>query len=98
MFFFSLFNILALDSLSVLLRNFFVGACRFAESGLRPSPLGDYLPPTSVLHCLSTELYPISYSVLSTWGVLRCFMAAGGSDWPTVLSEELPKGLSSSGR
>ena len=72
--------------------------CRFAESGLGPPPLGDYLPPTSVLHRLSAELYSISSPALSTWGGLRCSMAAGGSDWLAVLSEELPEGLSSSGK
>ena len=72
--------------------------CRFAESGLGPPPLGDYLPPTSVLHLLSAELYSISSPALSTWGGLQRSMAVGGSDWPAVLSEELPEGLSSSGR
>uniref|UniRef100_A0A2N9GFW8 Uncharacterized protein n=1 Tax=Fagus sylvatica TaxID=28930 RepID=A0A2N9GFW8_FAGSY len=68
------------------------------ESGLGPPPLGDYLPPTSVLHRLSAELYSLSFSALSTWGVLRRFMAAGGSDWPAVLSEELLEGFSSLGK
>uniref|UniRef100_A0A2N9ES48 Uncharacterized protein n=1 Tax=Fagus sylvatica TaxID=28930 RepID=A0A2N9ES48_FAGSY len=86
----------ALDSLSVPFRNFFVGVCRYAESGLGPPPLGDYLPPTSVLHRLSAELYSISNSALSTWGALRRSMAAGGFDWPAVLSEEPPEGPSSS--
>uniref|UniRef100_A0A2N9EJY2 Uncharacterized protein n=1 Tax=Fagus sylvatica TaxID=28930 RepID=A0A2N9EJY2_FAGSY len=63
----------------------------------RPPPLGDYLPTTSVLHRLSAELYSLSFPALSTWGVLRRSMAAGGSDWPAVLSEELLEGLSSSG-
>jgi hypothetical protein len=72
--------------------------CRYAESGLGPPPLGDYLPPTSVLHRLSAELYSISNSALSTWGALRRSMAAGGFDWPAVLSEEPPEGPSSSRR
>jgi hypothetical protein len=50
-----------------------------------------------VLHRLSVELYSLSFPALSTWGVLRRSMAAGGSDWPAVLSEELLEGLSSSG-
>ena len=89
---------LALDSLSVPFRNFFVGVYRFAESGLGPPPLGDYLPPANVLHRLLAELYSLSFSALSTWGVLRRSMVASESDWPAVLSEELPEGLSSSGR
>jgi hypothetical protein len=96
--FYFLFRILALDSLSVPFRNFFVGVCRFTESGLGPPPLGDYLPPTSVLHRLSTELYSISNPALSAWGALRHSMAASGSDWPVVLSEEPFEGPSSSGR
>ena len=47
-------------------RNFFVGVCQFAESGLGPPPLGDYLPPTSVLHRLSAELYSLPFPALST--------------------------------
>ena len=47
-------------------RNFFVDVCRFAESGLGPPPLGDYLPPTSVLHRLSVKIYSFSFTVLST--------------------------------
>uniref|UniRef100_A0A2N9EY24 Transposase (putative) gypsy type domain-containing protein n=1 Tax=Fagus sylvatica TaxID=28930 RepID=A0A2N9EY24_FAGSY len=88
----------ALDSLSVPFRNFFVGVCRFAEGGLGPPPLGDYLSPSSVLHRLSAELYSISYPALDTWGVLRRSMAAGGSEWPATLSEGLPEVSSSSGR
>uniref|UniRef100_A0A2N9GMW2 Uncharacterized protein n=1 Tax=Fagus sylvatica TaxID=28930 RepID=A0A2N9GMW2_FAGSY len=91
-------NVDALDSLSVPFRNFFVGVCRFAEGGLGPPPLGDYLPPTSVLHRLSAELYSISHPALNTWGVLRRSMAAGGSEWPATLSEGLPEVSSSSGR
>uniref|UniRef100_A0A2N9FV71 Uncharacterized protein n=1 Tax=Fagus sylvatica TaxID=28930 RepID=A0A2N9FV71_FAGSY len=91
-------NVEALDSLSVPFRNFFVGVCRFAEGGLGPPPLGDYLPPTSVLHRLSAELYSISHPALNTWGVLRRSMAAGGSEWPAILSERLPEVSSSSGR
>uniref|UniRef100_A0A2N9H4N6 Uncharacterized protein n=1 Tax=Fagus sylvatica TaxID=28930 RepID=A0A2N9H4N6_FAGSY len=67
-------------------------------SGLGPPPLGDYLPPTSVLHRLSAKLYSLSFLALCTWGELRRSMAASGSDWPAVLSEELSEGLSSSGR
>uniref|UniRef100_A0A2N9G6C1 Uncharacterized protein n=1 Tax=Fagus sylvatica TaxID=28930 RepID=A0A2N9G6C1_FAGSY len=63
-----------------------------------PPPLGDYLPPTSVLHRLSAELYSISHPALNTWGVLRRSMAAGGSEWPATLSEGLPEVSSSSGR
>jgi hypothetical protein len=72
--------------------------CRFAESGLGLPPLGDYLPSTSVLNRLSAEFYSISHPALSTWGALLRSMAAGGSDWLAVLSEELPEGLLSSGR
>ncbi len=56
----------ALDSLSALIRNFFMGVCRFAESKLGPLPLVDYLPTNSVLHRLSTELYSLSFLALST--------------------------------
>ena len=33
-------------------QKFLVGVCRFADSGLGPLPLGDYLPSSSVLHRL----------------------------------------------
>uniref|UniRef100_A0A2N9GMJ2 Transposase (putative) gypsy type domain-containing protein n=1 Tax=Fagus sylvatica TaxID=28930 RepID=A0A2N9GMJ2_FAGSY len=69
-----------------------------SKGGLGPPPLGDYLPPTSVLHRLSAELYSISHPALNTWGVLRRSMAAGGSEWPATLSEGLPEVSSSSGR
>ena len=72
--------------------------CRFADSGLGPPPLSDYLPSSNMLHCLSAELYSLSFPAIRTWGVIRQSMAAEGSDWPVVLSEELSEGLSSSMR
>ena len=72
--------------------------CQFANSGLGPSPLGDYLPSSSVFHRLSAELYSLSFPAISTWGAIRQSMATNGSHWPSVLSEELPEGLSSLGR
>ena len=93
-----LLKLLELDSLSVPFRNFFIGVCQFAEGNLGPPPLSDYLPSSSVIHRLSEEIYSISFSAISTWGVIRRSMETDKSDWPAVLSEELPKGLSSSGR
>ena len=48
-----------LDSLSVPFKNFFMGVCRFADNNIGPPPLSDYLPPSSVLHHLSAELYSV---------------------------------------
>ena len=87
-----------LDSLSVPFKNFFMGVCRFADNNIGPPPLSDYLPPSSVLHHLSAELYSLSFLAICTWGVVRKFMANDGANWPVVLSKELPEGLSSSGR
>ena len=87
-----------LDSLSVPFKNFFMGVCRFADNNIGPPPLSDYLPPSSVLHHLSAELYSLSFLAICTWGVVRKFMANNGANWPVVLSKELPEGLSSSGR
>ena len=46
-----------------------------------------------VLHRLSEELFTLAFPELSTWKKIRGFMAFKGNSWPSVHSEELPKGL-----
>ncbi len=77
---------------------FFVGVCWFAECNLGPPPLGDYLPSSTVLYRLLVELYSLSFPMISTWGVIRQSMLTNETNWPVVLFEELPEGLSSLGR
>uniref|UniRef100_A0A2N9H9N2 Uncharacterized protein n=1 Tax=Fagus sylvatica TaxID=28930 RepID=A0A2N9H9N2_FAGSY len=48
----------------------------------------------SVLHRLSTELYFVVFPAISTWEVIRNWMAANETEWSLPLSDELSEGLS----
>jgi hypothetical protein len=89
-FFFSI----ALDPSHFSLRNLFVVVCRVVESEGRAICFGDSISADCVLRRLSEELFALAFPALSTWKTLRHFMASEGSSWPSIWSEELPKGLS----
>uniref|UniRef100_A0A2N9F9M7 Tf2-1-like SH3-like domain-containing protein n=1 Tax=Fagus sylvatica TaxID=28930 RepID=A0A2N9F9M7_FAGSY len=52
------------------------------------------IPTNYVLHRLSEELFALAFPGLSTWKTIRGFMVFDGNSWPSIHSEELPKGLS----
>jgi hypothetical protein len=80
--------------LSSSFKSFFVGVSRFAESSLGPPPLESFVSSDSVLHRLSTELYFVVFPAISTWEVIRNWMAANETEWSLPLSDELSEGLS----
>jgi hypothetical protein len=80
-----------------LLKRFFVGVCREAESGGRVLDLGDLVSPDSVLRRLSEELFDFVFPALDTWRVVRGLMATERGSWSSVHSEDLPEGLSDRG-
>ena len=89
------FSFVILDALSPLFKLFFVGVSRFADSNLGPPSPEGFVSADCVLHPLAVELYSIVYPIVSTWGVIRNLMASDEAEWPLLLSEELPEGLSS---
>ena len=76
-------------------RLFFIGISRFADNDLGLPPLKGYVSSNSVLHRLVAKLYSIVYPAVNTWGVIRDLMATNKTEWPLLLSDELPEGLSS---
>ena len=87
----------SLLTLDHLLKNFFVGVCRIAESEGRPIDFGDLVPSSCVLHHLSEELFTLVFPALSTWRVLRDSMVSERGSWSSVRSKDLPEGLSEMG-
>ena len=86
--------LVALDPLHSSFKNFFVGVCRIAESEGRLVDFGDLVPLDCVLRRLSEELFTLTFSALSTWKMIRDFMASEGNSWSLVRFEDLPEGLS----
>ena len=86
-----------LDPLNSSFRNFFMGVCRIAESEGRAVHFGDLIPSDYVLYRLSEELFALAFSALSTWKMIKGFMASEGNSWPLVRFEDLPEGLSNRG-
>ena len=56
------------------------------------SPLEGFVSSDSVLHRLSAELYFVVFPAISTWEVIRNWMAANETEWSLPLSDELPAG------
>ncbi len=55
---------------------------------------GDLVPLDCVLCRLLEELFALAFSALSTWKMIRDFMAFEGNSWSLIRSEDLPEGLS----
>ena len=66
----------SLLTLDHLLKKFFVGVCRIAESEGRQIDFGDLVPSSCVLRRLSEELFTIVCPALSTWRVVRDSMVS----------------------